>query len=173
LTVAAGGVSLREFKPTNGRARPNSVFFRRRRQVKNLTPYLMFNGDCEEALNFYKVCLGGEIGYMGRYGDVPMGAQESDKNKIMHASFTFWGGSLMASDHVKEAGYTTEGGGGNVHLSLGFDSLEEEEATFNKLKEGGTVTMELQDQFWGDRFGMLRDKHGINWMFSCSAKKEA
>ncbi|MDT4968164.1 MAG: PhnB protein [Acidobacteriota bacterium] len=140
--------------------------------MKNLTPYLMFNGDCEEALNFYKECLGGEIGYMGRYGDTPMGTPESQKDKIMHAYFTFWGGGVMASDHVKEAGYTTEGQGANVHLSLGFDEIAEMEATFDKMKRGGTVTMDLQDQFWGDRFGMLKDKHGIHWMFSCTVKKE-
>lgn len=140
--------------------------------MKNLTAYLMFNGDCEAAMNFYKECLGGEIGYMGRYGDMPSGTPESEKNKIMHASFTFWGGALMASDHVKEAGYTTDAGGSNVHLSLGFDEIQDMEDTFNKLKEGGKVTMELQDQFWGDRFGMLQDRHGINWMFSCTVKRD-
>ena len=140
--------------------------------MKNLAPYLMFNGDCEEAMNFYKNCFGGEIGYMGRYGDSPMNVPESQKNKIMHVEFKFQGGSLMASDHVEGVGFTTGSKGANIHLSLGFDTVTEMEEAFNKLKEGGKVTMALNDTFWGDRFGMLEDKFGFNWMFSCAPEKK-
>ena len=140
--------------------------------MENLKPYLMFNGDCEEALNFYKKCFNGETGYVGRYSDAPMEVTEDYKNKIMHAEFNFWGGSFMASDHMPGAGYTTEGKDGNVHLSLGFDDVQKMETTFEKLKESGKVTMPMQDTFWGSRFGMLQDKFGINWMFSCEIKQQ-
>lgn len=138
--------------------------------MQNLTPYLMFNGNCEEAMNFYKEALNGEIGYMGRFGDSPMEVPEAQKNRIMHVEFSFWGGKIMASDHADEAGFTTPANGANIHLSLGFDDTSKMEETFNKMAEGGKVTMPLQDTFWGDRFGMLQDKFGINWMFSAKTK---
>lgn len=126
----------------------------------------MFNGTCEEAINFYKDCLDGEIGFMGRFGDGPMETPESHKNRVMHADLKFWGGSIFASDVMEEAAFTSNPEGANVHLSLTFDTVEHEESTFNKLKEGGTITMELQDTFWGDHFGMITDKYGMSWMFS-------
>ncbi|KAA3609240.1 MAG: VOC family protein [Calditrichaeota bacterium] len=139
--------------------------------MKHLTPYLMFNGDCEEAVNFYKECFDGELGYMGRYGDSPMEVPQAQQAKIMHVEFKFWGGSIMASDHMDCAGYTTKSGDSNIHLSLGFDSIEKMHKTFDLLKRDGTVTMKLQEQFWGDTFGMLTDKFGIKWMFSCNGCK--
>ncbi len=139
--------------------------------MKNLVPYLMFNGTCEEALNFYKDGLNGELGYVGRYGDAPLDIPEDQKNKIMHAEFKFWGGAFLASDALEEADYTTAAQGSNVHLSLGFEDRAEMDDVFNKLKQGGRVTMELQEQFWGDYFGMLTDRFGIHWMFNCPGEQ--
>ena len=140
--------------------------------MQNLTPYLMFNGNCEQAMNFYKECFGGELGYMGRYGDSPMDVPPEQRDKIMHVEFKFWGGSIMASDHMDSAGYTTEANGANVHLSLGFASDKQMHKSFDLLKQGGKVTMDLCEQFWGDKFGMLTDRFGIKWMFSCHGCKE-
>ncbi len=130
-----------------------------------MTPYLMFNGNCEEALQFYKKCLNGFIGYVGRYGDSPIAVSKENKNLIFHMEFRFWGGALMASDYVPEVGFTTPAEGSNVHLNLSFDSEEKMNAIFEKLSEGAEVLMALQTTFGQDRFGLLKDKFGIHWMF--------
>ena len=140
--------------------------------MKKLTPYLMFNGDCEEAMNFYKDALDGDIGYMGKYSESPMEVEDDFKNKIMHAELNFDGGKIMASDHLKGADFSGGTSGANVHLNLGFIDEDEMSETFNKLKEGGNVTMEIDEMFWGDKFGMLQDKYGIHWMFNCTKKSD-
>lgn len=136
-----------------------------------IIPYLYFNGNCEEALNFYQATLGGQIPYIGRYKDVPPTVEnqkvsEADGEKVMHATLYYGnGGSIMASD-VPE-GY---GGGpdfktdSNVSLSLNADSREQADAIFNGLSAGGEITMPLQETFWGAYFGMWTDKFGIKWM---------
>ena len=68
-------------------------------KMEKLAPYLMFNRNCEEAVNFYKECFNGEIGLMGRYGDSPMEVPESRKDKIMHVDLMVWRGSILASDN--------------------------------------------------------------------------
>jgi len=134
--------------------------------MQNLIPYLIFNGDCEDAFAFYKQCFDAESVLLERYMDSPISVSEKDSDKIMHASMTFWGGTLMGSDHTAEAGYTTEASGARIHLSLGCDTVGLLEETFAKLCVGGSVTMAIQDTFWGDRFGMICDKFGIHWMLN-------
>lgn len=125
-----------------------------------LTPYIMFNGNCEEALNFYAKALDGKITDMNRFGEAPesMGA---DAQKVMHANFVAGAIHLMASD-----GNEADATGNMVQLSLNFTDVAEEEKVFAALSEGAQVTMPLQDTFWGARFGMLTDKFGIRWMFN-------
>jgi len=91
--------------------------------MQNLIPYLMFNGDCEDASAFYKQCFDAESVLLERYMDSPISVSEKDSDKIMHSSMTFWGGTLMGSDHTAEAGYTTEASGTRIHLSLGCDTV--------------------------------------------------
>lgn len=130
-----------------------------------LTPYLMFSGNCEEALNFYAKALSGEIKNMMRFEGTPGESMSADKDKIMHSNFESKYGSFMASDGDQE-----EKQSGKVHLSINFDAVADEEKVFKALGEGGKVTMPLQDTFWGAKFGMLTDRYGINWMFNCDAK---
>ena len=140
--------------------------------MKKLTPYLMFNGDCEEAITFYKEALSAELGYLGRYGESPLEVDEAFKNKIMHVELKWDGGSLMASDHLKGGDFTTTSEGSNIHLNLSFRELDEMRSTFNKLSTNGEITREIKDTFWGDKFGMLKDKFGIHWMLNCIGKKQ-
>ena len=142
--------------------------------MKTLNPYLVFNGNCEEAFNFYAVCLEGKIEMIARFSDNPQNnIPKAHENKVMHASLSFSKGILMGSDHVEGAGFATEATmRSNVHLCLNFDNDAEIETTFAKLKEGGEVTMELKDQFWGSKFGMLTDKFGMRWMFDCEKAKK-
>ena len=134
-----------------------------------LVPYLNFAGNAEEALNFYKDALGGEVLMISRYGDSPMPSDEDWKQKLMHARLQFGDGNLiMISDTMKGNLVSTHG---NIQLSLGLKEEEKTKEVFDKLADGGKVTMPLSKQFWGDTFGMLQDKFGVSWMLNCEVKK--
>jgi PhnB protein len=138
----------------------------------SLSPYIMFDGRAEEALNFYARILNGEIPYLGRYGGSPVEVAEDQKDLIMHASMTFPGGTLMASDRTEEAEYASgQGLQSNIHLSLTI-LLENIHQVYEALAEGGTQTLPLKEQFWGDTFGMLTDKFGVQWMLSAGLDKK-
>jgi PhnB protein len=133
--------------------------------------YLNFNGNCEEAFNFYKSVFGGDFTYVGRFKDMPAdsghsgGATASEGEKIMHISLPVGQSTIMGSDTGGEwaPGFTL---GNNFSISLNPDSKEDTDRIFNAISAGGKATMPLSDTFWGDYFGMCEDKFGINWMFS-------
>lgn len=131
-----------------------------------LTPYLMFDGNCEAALNFYAKALKGEIKDLSRFAGSPADNISADGQKVLHAHFAADGIFFMASD----GGSGTVGS--SVHLSIGFDSVEDLDRTFTALSEGARITMPLQDTFWGARFGMLQDRFGVNWMFNHDKPKQ-
>lgn len=139
--------------------------------MASVNVYLNFNGNCEEAFNFYKSVFGGEFPYLGRFKDMPPSEDgikmpAEHENRIMHVSLPISKETmLMGSDtggewapHFKQ--------GNNFSISINADSKEEADRLFNGLSEGGKVTMPLNNTFWGDYFGMLEDKFGINWMMS-------
>jgi PhnB protein len=130
-----------------------------------LEPYLFFHGTCEEALNFYKRCLGGEITGLNRFAGSPMEQQVDAgyREKIMHASFVAGDVKFMASDG--RPGSPSDGDG-DIALSLATNDAAEGERVFNALAEGGKVTMPLEDAFWGARFGSLTDRFGVQWLIS-------
>jgi PhnB protein len=133
--------------------------------------YLTFNGNCEEAFNFYKSVFGGEFPYLGRFKEMPPqeGAQAltfEQGEKIMHVSLPIGKETiLMGSDTGGEwaANYKQ---GNNFSLSLTTDSKDEADRLFNGLSKGGHVIMAMNKTFWGDYYGMWTDKFGINWMVS-------
>ena len=133
-----------------------------------LNPYIHFAGNAEEALNFYASALNGQVLQLGRYGESPMQADEDWNNKIMHARLVFDNNLIMISDVFKGQAVSTDG---NIQLSVEVENAEELENVFNKMAAEGTITMPLQDTFWGARFGMLKDRFGINWMFNHEVKK--
>ncbi|MGH8495890.1 MAG: VOC family protein [Gammaproteobacteria bacterium] len=131
----------------------------------HLNPYLSFNGQCEEAFNFYAQCLGGKIVAMLPFGDSP-GCEDMPaewRNKIMHARLMLENHVLMASDNPP--GYQEEPKG--ISVSLHFDDPEEAERIYNALSDNGTIQMPLQETFWATRFGMFVDRFGIPWMVNC------
>ena len=136
--------------------------------MKGFNPYLNYNGNCREALNFYKECFGGEIVSIQTFADAQMAEGQAERDKIMHAVFKAGSVYFMASDCGPGQSVTP---GTNVTLNVDFDNVADQEKVFNKLSSGGTVTMPLQDTFWGAHFGMLTDKFGINWMTNCDVKK--
>jgi len=134
----------------------------------HLVPYLHFNGEAEEVLNFYKDVFNGEVIALNRYADSPMQVNEEWKNKIIHSRIKFGDNIIMISDSHNGQLTSKEG---NIQLSVEVDDEKKIEEVFNKLAEGGKVTMPLAKQFWGATFGMLRDKFGVNWMFNHEEKK--
>jgi PhnB protein len=141
-----------------------------------LNPYLNFLGKTEEAFNFYKSVFGGEfVGPINRFKDVPDlpnkdQLSEEDLNKIMHVALMVGDNMLMGTDALESQGQTLTVGN-NISLSLHPNTKEEADRLFAALGEGGRVDMPLQDMFWGDYFGMVADKFGIQWMVNFQSKK--
>ncbi len=126
-------------------------------------PYLNFNGNCEEAINFYKDVLGGDILFMQRYGESPMKGM-GDDNSVMHCTLKIGDSNIMASDNPPGQPATI---GSNISLAIGSNDAAGAEVMFQRMAEGGNVTMPMQETFWAERFGMLTDRFGVNWMFNC------
>jgi len=131
-----------------------------------IQPYLFFNGNCEEAIEFYKKAIGAQVELMMRYKESPDPAPpgmvpEGWGDKVMHVSAKVGQTTLMASDGCSE----TPGFAG-FSLSLSVASQAEAERAFNALTKGGQVRMPLTKTFWSPCFGMLEDKFGIGWMIS-------
>lgn len=137
-----------------------------------LAAYVTFNGNTEEAFDFYKTALNGKIANIQRFGDSPHGAQmsDADKNKIMHIALEAPNGvNLMGNDYLDFMGEPFVAGN-NFSLSLHPDSEELADQLFNNLSEGGTVTVPMSKAPWGDYFGMFNDKFGIKWMINHQKK---
>jgi len=134
--------------------------------MTRFNPYLNFNGNAEEAFNFYKSVFGGEFAMLMRFRDVPgnedMPAAVLDK--IMHIALPIGNGNmLMASDSLESLGQNLVVGN-NHYFMLGVDSKEEADDFFAKLSVDGKIEMPLQDTFWGDYYGSFTDQFGIQWM---------
>ncbi len=131
-----------------------------------VNPYLTFNGNCEEAFNFYCSVFGGELKDFNRYENMPseQPIPEEQKQKIMHVSLPINDTmTLMGCDSSDAFGKATNIGN-NVALFVNTDSEERAREVFTKLSEGGTITMPFQATFWSALFGMFTDKYGIHWM---------
>jgi len=130
----------------------------------NVAPYLSFEGNCGEALEFYKNAFGGELD-ISLYEGSPMEAQVSEdmKKKVLHGRLTSGDILIMASDVGEEHKPTV---GNNVQLNVECESEDQQTSVFEKLSKDGNIVMPLQDQFWGARFGMVIDKFGVNWMLN-------
>jgi len=133
-----------------------------------LTPYIFFPGTAEEALHFYENVFGGTISELKRYEGSPAENLSNDKRKLMHARVSFGESMVMVCDATPDK---MPPSGSNIQLSVEFAEVNDMNEKFKKLAEGGKITMELQDAFWGARFGMLTDKYGINWMFNCQLEQ--
>ncbi len=137
--------------------------------MQAITPYLMFNGNAAEAMLFYAKALEGKIVHSQTYGESGMPVSDEAKDRIMHALFEADKLQFMISDC--QPGKEVKSGS-QISLSLNFDDIESINKTFDSLSVDGEVTMELQDTFWGARFGMLDDKFGVSWMFNFDYPKK-
>ncbi|WP_432523221.1 VOC family protein [Kineococcus sp. SYSU DK006] len=131
-----------------------------------LSPYVSLPGTAREALEFYRSVLGGQVSTT-TFGEFGGAAQGADPDGVMHGQLdTPSGFTLMVSDAM--AG-TSSATGGNVALCLFGDDLEQLRGFFTGLAEGGEVTTPLQAQVWGDQYGALTDRFGVDWMVNASA----
>jgi PhnB protein len=126
-----------------------------------LNPYVQFDGNAREAMEFYNGIFGGQL-TMNTFGEYGMAADSGDNDKIMHAQLeTDRGFTLMASDVPPGTDHTP---GNNIAVSLSGEDAEELRAYWEKLSDGATVPVPLEKQMWGDEFGMCVDRFGIPWM---------
>ena len=138
--------------------------------------YLNFARNTEQAFNFYKTVFGGEFhGGISRFSDVPPsdGSQmaEEDKNLVMHVELAITGGHMiMGTDAPESMGFKMNFGN-NMHIMLEPDTRQEAKQLFDALSNGGKITMDLQDMFWGAYFGSCIDKFGVQWMVNCAEGK--
>lgn len=145
--------------------------------MASVSTYLNFERNTEEVFNFYKSVFGGDYSEQGmmRFKDIP--PQEGmppiakeDLNLVMHVELKILGvHSLMGTDSPESMGFKINKGN-NVHINIMLDTRKETKELFDKLSDGGKITMELQDMFWGDYFGSCTDKFGVQWMFNCNEK---
>ena len=134
--------------------------------MATLNPYLIFAGNAREAMTFYADVFGGELNVM-TFGD--MGAEHEDGNPpasgVMHAQLeTPDGFTLMASDPPPDDEDVTLNG----HISLSGDEVETLTGWFERLAEGGRVDVPVEKQMWGDHFGQVQDRFGVNWLVNIS-----
>lgn len=134
----------------------------------NLNPYIHFNGNAREALEFYAQALGDQADIM-TFGDYRMEGMPEDK--VMHGQIKVDGKIVfMASDAPDDQGSSHEGF--SVCLSGMLNNADELRGYWQKLQDGATVRMPLKKEVWGDEFGMLTDKFGIDWMVDIASENQ-
>jgi len=130
--------------------------------VAELSPYLIFKGNCGEAMRFYAQVLGGTLAIQTHGEALPAEhVAPGAADLVMHARLEFDGNVLMASDDQVGAPKTPPAG---FSLSLTYKSADDTRRMFNALAEGGSVTMPVAKTFWSEAFGMLVDRFGMPWM---------
>ena len=137
--------------------------------MTQINAYLTFNGNCREAMNFYKEVLDGDLA-LQTIGESPMADKMPQKMKdcILHAQLTKGALILMGSDMVNEPGLIK---GNSVTLMLACNSEEEIKSCYEKLSAGGNKDHALEETFWGATFGDLTDKYGNHWLLNYEKNK--
>ena len=142
--------------------------------MAQINPYINFNGNTEEAFNFYKSVFGGEFLTIMRFKDFsnpenPI--EKEEENKIMHIALPIGNNILMANDVPKSLGRVNENEN-RSKIAITAESLEEADKLYNGLSNGGKIEMPIGDSPWGTYFGMFRDKYGIEWMVDYDPKRK-
>ena len=134
--------------------------------MARINPHINFNGNAEEAFNFYKSVFGGEFAKIMRFKDLASAefpVADNEANKIMHIALPIGKSILMANDVPEILGRTNENEN-RSKIVISAESKEEADKLFNGLSVGGQIEMPISDSPWGSYFGMFRDKYGIEWM---------
>jgi len=136
--------------------------------TSTLNPYLNFNGKTREVMEFYRDVFGGELSIM-TFGD--MGTEGPEAEGVMHSSLAVENGfALMASDMPPGQPFKP---GNNFGVSISGDDEDELMGYWHKLSDGGSVTVPMEKQMWGDAFGMCVDKHGTSWLINIAGTPPA
>ena len=142
--------------------------------MRKINVYITFNGNCEEAFNFYRSAFGGEFQFIGRYKDVPAAEKEifqpENEEKIMHVSLPISKETILMGCDSPEAKGVGVVVGDNISISIDTDSKLEADQLFGALSIGGKAKMPMAQTFWGAYFGVLSDRFGINWLINCDSK---
>jgi len=135
-----------------------------------VAPYLLFQGNCKEAFEFYEKALGGKLDVM-TFGQSPDTSQipAAMFNQVIHARLASGTGVIMGSDCPPERYMRPQG----FSVSVSSPDPAEVERIFNALVQGGQVQMPLAQTFWSAKFGMLQDRFGIAWMVNCTQAAQA
>ncbi|GJM14449.1 MAG: VOC family protein [Pseudohongiella sp.] len=135
-----------------------------------LTSHLSFSGNCEEAFSFYREIFDGELSLV-RFEDTPAAqqVQQSWRSKVVHCTLVSGDIRFCGADVLPEQYEAPQG----VFMLLEPDTVAQAQALFQSLSEGGKVTMPLAETFWSPAFGMITDRFGITWEFSCAGEGEA
>lgn len=133
--------------------------------MKSVNPYLNFNGNTEEAFEFYQSVFGGDL-QITRFKDMAdnMGATGEDLDKIANIVLPLSGDTVLMGTDILDAMDQKLTIGNNFSITLEADSADEAEELFNKLSDGGEVQMPLMETEWAEKYGALTDKFGIHWM---------
>ncbi len=140
--------------------------------MPQINPYINFNGNAEEAFNFYKSVFGGEFAKVTRFKDLDsqeFPVAEKEANKIMHIALPIGNNMLIANDVPEFMGRVNENEN-RSKISISAESREEADKLFSGLSAGGNIEMPIADSPWGAYFGMFRDKYGIEWMVDFTPK---
>lgn len=159
-------INRRFHTSTSSFQQPIFVFVQIQHAMKQVITYLSFNGNCREAMLFYKECLGGKL-YLQTIGESPLSAKFSVKMKrcILQASLKNEKTTLMATDMIGEAGLVK---GNAVSILLDCSTEEETREYYRKLSAGGLPTYPVRENYRGVLFGTLTDKYGNHWLLNFS-----
>ncbi len=142
--------------------------------IKEIHPYLVFNGRAKEAVTFYEAALNAKVLDLKTFGDMPDNPEyptpEEAKGRVLNAHLKVNNTNLMISDTFPGQPYTV---GSHITLAIIISNTEKTREVFNKLKAEGEVIMELQQTFWSPSYGQVKDKFGITWQVSTEAENQS
>ncbi|WP_226641355.1 VOC family protein [Mesobacillus subterraneus] len=140
--------------------------------ITGIVPYLVTDGNGQEAVKFYQEALGAEVVSLQTFGDMPPNPEyplpEEAKNRVLNAQMNIGNAKLMLSDTFPGTPFQL---GSQVTIALMVDNTSEAKEIFEKLQEDGKVSMPLQETFWSPAYGQVTDKFGIEWQVSTEVKK--
>lgn len=156
---------LSDFEPGDGLQKHVDLTEKLKKRPNTVCNYLLFNGNCREAFEFYADLLGGDIVMSLTGAESPIKDEISDlmQDKVMHVCLSIGNWLLMGSDCPPELFEKPQG----FHVQIGIDDPLQAEHTFQRLAEGGTVLMPFEKTFWAEKFGMVVDRFGTPWMINC------
>ena len=140
-----------------------------------INPHINFNGNAEEAFNFYKSVFGGEFATIVRFKEISSPENqisETEGNKIMHIALPIGQNVLMGNDVPEFMGRVDENEN-RSKISISAESKEEADKLYNGLSAGGSIEVPINDSPWGSYFAMFRDKYGIEWMVEFDPNNQA